>query len=549
MAEIKHILSLMRKRQKKFLKYLRRLARALAQFPPHRVALIFAPRPTRRVVRNVTKFEIGGNITRSFILALPQVHVESINIKAIVGGVVIIIVVVNVATSMTPNPGKNALPAFVHGDPYHLDMVIAPFRAVNPSDKACGKFAQDFSDRLAGAVTNSDLQRVLIWLPEQVTGALAQDGKDGVRIDQFAEVRQVDALFYGEIECDAQKATVRPRMIVPALFYRGAPEMEGFYNFDDMIRPLAVEMGNDALEHAAYEQAERISLFIDIGRGLRLMMNNSIEELKQATVLFQRLAQAGNITDRHGLAMLQYLAGKAQLTAAADECNQVDQTLLRQAEDSFSRALLHEPEFALALVNLGHVSINQARILMENDADGMNIMLNKSLSRFERALNAQVQPADGLAIAMAKLGEAQAWVALHDADPMSNESRQLLAQATETLNDLIAEFDHAGAAKEIQAVMATAYTLMGDLQRAGFNDERALSSYSKVAFLTENRRLKAAVAQSMAELYTVRGDACAAALQYQMAAQTSCLADGHQFAAQAERMQFYCQQNNDAQTR
>lgn len=548
MAEIKQTLSLLSKRKKALRSEFRRLARALARLLPYRVAFVLAPRPTRRTTRNVTKFEIGGNLIRSVILA-PNVQVDGKFIRTIAGGVVITIVIISVVNSTTPNTGKTPLPAFVRGDPYHLDVVIAPFRAANSSDKACEKFAQDFTDRLARTVNNTDSQNVSIWLPEQVAGVFDQNVAEGKRANQFAEANLVDVLFYGDIECDAQKAAVRPHVVAPALFYEGAPELARLYNFDDITNPLQVELTNNSLEQIVRKQATRIATLIEMGRGFRLLAARSENGLRQAAVLFQHLAKAGIVADRHGLAMLQYLAGKALLVSAVDECNVVDPDLLQQAENSFSQALLHEPEFALALANLGNVSVYQARALPDGNTAEIEAMLNKGLSRYQRALDARVQPDDDLATTIAMIGKAQVGIALHDIDPASSERRQMLTVATDQLQEAIRKFDRAGIGNEIKTTVALAYALLGDLNRAGSNDGYALSSYGKAASLTVDRRLQATVAQSTAELYTVRGDACASARQYQIAAQSTCLAASRKFAMQAERMQYFCQQTNDAQMR
>ncbi len=547
MAEINRALALLRKQKNTLHKEIRRLVRMLMRLLPRRLALSFEPRAPRRSNGRITKFEIGGNVTRSIIF-LPNVHLDGIDTRAIVGGIVIVVVVISVATSTTPNSGKIALQPFVRGDAYHLDAVIAPFHTTDPANKACSKFAQDFGDRLGYAVGNNDPQNVTIWMPEQMAGVFPQAGKAGADIRQFAEEHQIDLLFFGEIECNGQIAMVRPQIMASNPFYRGAPEMAEFYGFDDMTSPLVVEFGNNSLEQVVRAQAARISTLIDMGRGFRLLATNSIDELKQAAVLFQELAAAGNVTDRHGLAMLQYLTGKSQLASALDTCNTIDQDLLQQAENSFSKALRHEPEFALALAHLGNVSVYRAQNLPPNNIDQIQAALSKGLSRYQRALDARVQPADDLAAALANIGIAQAKIVLHDLIPAGNESRLLLVDAVKRLNDVI--HNSAGdAGKEIKAAVALAYALLGDVQRAGFNDERALASYGKVASLTEDRHLQMAVAQSMAELHTVRGDACMAAQQYLIAAQNACQADSRKFAMQAERMQFYCQQANDTQAR
>jgi hypothetical protein len=548
MAEFKHTLSQLRTAKKVVRGEIRRLVRALTCLLPYRLALILAPRPARRT-RGVTKFEIGGNITRSFIL-LPQVHVDGSNVKVIVAGfVVIVIVVVNVVTTTSPNAGATLLRPFARGDSYHLDVVVAPFRIVNPSDKACEKLAQDFTDRMSRAVVNSDAQRVAIWMPEQVAGALAQASKEGMDLTQFVDDRQVDVLFHGDIECDDQKATVRPHVIAPALFYRGTPEMIGFYNFDDLTRPLQVVLGDNTLEQAALEAAGHVSTLVDMGRGIRLIAASAPDELREASALFAQLINAGSVSDRRGLALLHYLAGKAALASAAIDCNPVDPGLLQQAENSFSTALLHEPEFALAQAQLGNIALRQARALSESSTSDITVLLTKSLSRFQRALDARVQPASQLAVTIALVGQAQAQIALHDLIATSGSDKSLLTAASAQLSEVIRIFDTAGTAPEMQATVAVAYALMGDLQRAGFNDDRALAFYGRVAFLTDDRRLKTAAAQSMAELYTVHANACAAAQKYLMAAQTACEADSETFAKQAEQMQFYCQQTNDARTR
>lgn len=549
MAEIKDTLSLLRTIKKAVCRAVRRLAQAWAHLLPHRVALILSPRPVRRSTRSITKFEVGGNITRSFVF-LPQVHVDGSNFKVIATGVVVIVVVVaNVMTTTSPNPGTTVLHPFTHGDPYHLDVVIAHFNTVDPSDKACEKYAQDFTNRLSRAVANITAQDVSMWIPEQVTNSFTQASKDGTDLEQFVAERQIDVLLYGDVECNDQKASLRPHVIAPALFYQGAPEMAGFYNFDDMTRPLRAATGDNSSEQAARQMASHVSTLIDMGRGIRLIATNAPDELREASALFAQLANAGGVSDRRGLAMLHYLAGKAQIASATLACNSVDPMLLQEAESSFTTALLHEPEFALAQAQLGNVALRQARTLPENAMGDITALLNKSLSRFQRALDARVQPAGQLAVAVALVGQAQAQIALHDLITTNSADRSLLTEASAHLHDVIRLFDTAGAAPEMQATVAVAYALQGDLHRTGLNDDQALGSYGKVATLTEDRRLKSAVAQSMAELYTVHADACAAAQQYLIAAQNACEPDSNAFAKQAEQMQFYCQQTNDGRAR
>lgn len=546
MAQIKHTHSFLRTIRKVLRGEIRRLARILSRMLPHRLTLVLLPRPSRRS-RNVTKFEVGGNVTRSVVF-LPQVHVDG-SIKAIVvGGIVIVVVVVQVATTTSPNAGTTALTPFAQGDAYHLDVVVAPFRAANATDKACEKVAQAFTDRFSRTVAYSNAHNVAVWLPAQVAGVFAQVGRDGLDVNQFVAERQIDVLFYGDLTCVDQKATVRPHVVAPALF-NGVPELAGFYTFDDMTRPLQITVGDNTLEQTAREAAAHISTLIDLGRGIRLLGTSMSDELREASVLFAQLANADGVSDRRGLAMLHYLAGNAKLAGATVACSPVDASLLQDAENSFSTALQHEPEFALAQAQLGNVALRQARVLPEGNTREIAALLNKGLSRFQRALDARMQPASQLAVAIVLVGQAQAQIALHDLVAMNNTGQSLLIDANVHLNEIIRMSEDTRATPEMRATVAIAYALLGDLQRAGFNDDRALVSYGKVASLTEDRRLKTAVAQSMAELYTVHANACAAAEQYLIAAQNACAIDSNTFARQAEQMQFYCQQSNDAKAR
>jgi len=460
-----------------------------------------------------------------------------------------VIVIISVITTTT-SP-KNSLPQFESGKPHILDVVIAPLQVASSAGQICTKLAWDYNEHLAGVLANDKTQGAEIWSPQQVNITLPKGEQNDLYIQRYAIEHQADLVLYGNITCAGQSAVINPKIYANATFYAGAPEIKGFYSFDDMVDQLSVKLENGAIEQAAGEQAARAATLINVGRGINLYESASKSELKQASDLFLQLAEASNMNDRHGLAMLWYLAGKSQLKSVPDECNQPDISRLKQAEISFQAALQHEPQFALAYAYLGTISLNEALVIKGGQAKELaeiQALLYKSLARFEHVHNALIHPGNGLADVIAEIGEAQAKITLHDLNPANTESTLLLHEAVTILNQVIkGNYTSINESKEMNILIAHAYALLGDVQRAMMNDDMALSSYTKALMWDEGSRLKPAIDISLAELYTDRGDACTAERFYQDAAQTQCPADKRLFDLQAQQMQFFCQLSNDSQ--
>ena len=525
--------------------------RALTRRRLFDATLLFAPRSAKRGNPSVIKFEVGGSITRSIILALPNVHVDGINPRFVVGGIVIAVVLISVATSTTPQGGTSASQRFEYGDPFRLDVLVAPFHVVEKDNLECTQFAQKFSARLAEMVAIQTAQETIVWTPLQVYDTYRPEGEDGAYAQRYAAERKVDVVVHGTIACNDQVVNVRPQIYAADSFFAEAPEMVGFYHFDDLINQLNVKLDNAALEQAATRQAMRAATLISIGRGFGLYAGETRGDYLKAAELFNKIAETGDVTDRHGLAMLLYMAGKAHLAAVMDDCNEPDLEELKQASISFREALRQEPEFALAYAYLGNISHYEAAanvIGQTQSAYPDHTQFSKSMAYFQRAKSALVQPPNGLAKAIAAIGEAQIRISTHDINPAGNVARTLLSEAVDILVDVIKTYEPASvASKEMKSMLARAYGLLGDLQHAQFKDDLALSSYSVASVLAQEISLKTALALSMAELYTVRSDACMAAKHYQAASQTSCLKDKREFSLQAQQMQLFCQHINDTQ--
>lgn len=549
MAAFKRSNSQLRKQTKVIHKVIRRVLHVLVRYPIFRAVVAYAPHTSKRNVRNSVKFDVGGSITHSTIFAIPSIHLEGFSWRTLGPILVIVIVIISVITTTT-SP-KNPLPPFESGKPHILDVVIAPLQVTGNAGQTCTKFAGEYNERLAGILANNKTQGAEIWSPQQVNVTLPQGEQSDSYIQRYAIEYQADLVLYGNISCAGQSAVINPEIYANATFYAGAPEIKGFYNFDDMVDQLSVKMENGAIELVASEQAARAVTLINVGRGFNLYESASKLALKQASDLFLQLAQASNINDRHGLAMLWYMAGKSQLKSVPDECNEPDISQLKQAEISFQTALQHEPQFALAYAYLGTISLKEAQVIKGDQAKVLaeiQVLLNKSIARFERAHNALIHPSNGLANVIAGIGEAQTNLALHDLNPASPESRMLLHDAVTILNQVIKENNAiTDGSKEMNTLIAHAYALLGDIQRAMMNDDLALSSYIKALKWDEGSRQKPPIDISLAELYTAQGDACTAERFYQDAAQTQCLADKRVFALQAQQMQFYCQMFSDSQ--
>jgi tetratricopeptide (TPR) repeat protein len=549
MTVFKRSSSRLRKQTKVIHKVVRRVLHMLVRYPGFSAIVAYAPRTPKRNARNSVKFEVGGSITRSIIFAIPSMHIEGFDLRTIGSILVVVIVIVTVITTTT-SP-KNPLPQFESGKPHIMDVVIAPLQVASNAGQTCTKFAWDYNERLAGVLANDKTQGTEIWSPQQVNVTLPKGEQNDLYIQRYAIEHQADLVLYGSISCSGQSAIINPKIYANATFYAGAPEIKDFYSCDDMVNQLSVKMENGAIEQAASDQAARAATFIKVGRGFNLYESASISDLKQASDLFMQLAQASNMNDRHGLAMLWYMAGKSQLKSVPDECNQPDISRLKQAEISFQAALQHEPQFALAYAYLGTISLNEALVIKGDQAKELaeiRALLNKSLAHLEHAHNALIHPDNGLANVIAEIGEAQAKITLHDLNPANIESNLLLQEAVTILNQVIKENTASiDESKEMNVLIAHAYAILGDVQRAMMNDDLALSSYTKALMWGEGSRLKPVIDISLAELYTDRGDACTAKRFYQDATQTQCPADKRVFTLQAQQMQFFCQRFNDSQ--
>jgi hypothetical protein len=549
MAKNNNNLSQLRRQKLVVRNEIRRMLQVILRRMPCGLMVVTSPRTKKRSARNNFRFEVAGNVTRSIILAWPGINFGGLKTK-LAGGLVIVITVVTVFSGLSPSGTKNTLQPFAQGDPYKLNVVVAPYRLAGTTDQACEWFATNLANRIAEKLNRAAPSDTAVWLPQQINADLTQQLQNETKIEAFARERKVDLVLMGDVVCDKQEAIIRPSVFAAPSFFAGTPEMNGFYNFDDVAQQVNVRLNNSALEQNAAQQSVRATALIDIGRGFRQKAADTQEDMKKASALFMQLAQSGSLADRRGQSMLWYMSGQSLLAQAMDECNKLDAQRLNEAENSFQMSLQHEPELAMAFVSLGNISLYRMQLQQDDRGNQLQRLSDTSLARFARAQQALVQPANGLAVALAAMGEAQARIARYDTDPASTAGKAMLERAIDGLYEVIQWADaNTGSGREAQSIAARAYALLGDVQHAQLQDEWALSSYSKASWLSPDRRLKTSVALSLAELYTARGDACSAAEQFQVAAETPCELDKRNFAFQAREMQYFCQQKNDMNRR
>ena len=464
---------------------------------------------------------------------------------AVIAGAIAVIQSVNLTS---------AAPRFSAGSPYVLDMVVMPFRAASPNDPACRALAAELPVELAASIqrqfeSNASgggaTSSVKVWSPGQ-TGIQAEttDAAYAAQAKHLVANQGADIVLYATVFCNDAQLTVVPRFDLAPTYLRDAPEYQGTYDLgafsSDILQP------NDTVASTVIrrELANRAASLAMLVQGLAHLARHTYASYLDASAAFGQIALLNPPPDNQTLAVAHIFAGNASLQAATGDCsNSLNSDLLEQAASHYQAALSFEPQAALAYLGLGNVMNLRAFYESGANAQAAHRYLDMAEAFFASALSAGIKPSAVILDNKVRYGQAQAHIIRREFTSNQAESAALLDRAEAAITELLDDY-RAGKIRSPSApsLAAYAYLMMGNIHLARENYEAALFNLLSAAKLAQDAETKSLIAAKTAVVQNQINDFCAAAVQYQIAADnTRCEDDRLNYTLLARDYQIECE--------
>jgi len=448
----------------------------------------------------------------------------------------------------------SAAPRFSAGSPYVLDLVVMPFRAAAPNDPACRALAAELPVELTASIqrqfeSNASgegaTSSVKVWSPGQ-TGIQAEttDAAYAAQAKHLVANQGADIVLYATVFCNDAQLTVVPRFDLAPTYLRDAPEYQGTYDLgafsSDIMQP------NDTVASTVIrrELANRAASLAMLVQGLAHLARQTYASYLDASAAFGQIALLNPPPDNQTLAVAHIFAGNASLQAATGDCsNSLNSDLLEQAAGHYQAALSFEPQAALAYLGLGNVMNLRAFYESGANAQAAHRYLDMAEAFFASALSAGVKPSAVILDNKVRYGQAQAHIIRREFTSNQAESAALLDRAEAAITELLDDY-RAGKIRSPSApsLAAYAYLMMGNIHLARENYEAALFNLLSAAKLAQDAETKSLIAAKTAVVQNQINDFCAAAVQYQIAADnTRCEDDRLNYTLLARDYQIECE--------
>ncbi len=464
---------------------------------------------------------------------------------AVIAGAIAVIQSVNLTS---------AAPRFSAGSPYVLDMVVMPFRAASPNDPACRALAAELPVELAASIqrqfesnesSGGATSSVKVWSPGQ-TGIQAEttDAAYAAQAKHLVANQGADIVLYATVFCNDAQLTVVPRFDLAPTYLRDAPEYQGTYDLgafsSDILQP------NDTVASTVIrrELANRAASLAMLVQGLAHLARHTYASYLDASAAFGQIALLNPPPDNQTLAVAHIFAGNASLQAATGDCgNSLNSDLLEQAAGHYQAALSFEPQAALAYLGLGNVMNLRAFYESGANAQAAHRYLDMAEAFFASALSAGVKPSAVILDNKVRYGQAQAHIIRREFTNNQAEIAALLDRAEAAITALLDDY-RAGKIRSPSApsLAAYAYLMMGNIHLARENYEAALFNLISAAKLAQDAETRSLIAAKTAVVQNQINDFCAAAVQYQIAADnTRCEDDRLNYTLFARDYQIECE--------
>ena len=503
---------------------------------------------------------VRNSANRSILVAARNIYVQA---PAIVIPVLILfaiaVIVGSAAVLSSISQSSPGAPKFSVGSPYVLDLVVMPFRAATPDDPGCRTLASELPNDLTDAIekhlSNSQADGVAssikVWSPSQ-TGMRAEATANAYaeQAERLVGNQGADIALYATVYCDGSQLTVVPRFDIAPTYFRDAPEYQGTYelgSFSSAIRQPSDKVASTEIRRELVSRATAMAILI---QGFEYYARHTYTNYLRAIEVFNQIISQTPPPNSQIMAIAHVFAGNASLRAAIGDCgDSLNSDQLDLASVHYQTALTFEPQMALAYLGLGNVMNQRAFYESGTEVSVVREYLRKGEAFMANALLATMQPSAANIAGKVLYGRAQARIIEREFVESATESELLLAEAEALVGELLRMYS-AGEIKGTgaQSLAAYAYVMMGNIQMQRFNNEAALADLKEAAALATDARLKSLIALRTAEVQNNLGDLCAAAAEYQIAADnTRCEDDKLDYAMLTRDYQIQCEMVSSGQ--
>ncbi|MGQ9813782.1 MAG: tetratricopeptide repeat protein, partial [Candidatus Roseilinea sp.] len=464
-------------------------------------------------------------------------------IAAIVGSIAII-------TSV--NRSSFTTPRFSAGSPYVLDLVVMPFRAESTNDPTCRTLAAELPAQLTESIQKqlagnaTDIRsNIKVWSPTQTDiQAGTTDIAYAAQARDLIANRGADIVLRATVQCDDSQLTVTPQFDIAPAYLQNAPEYQGTHDLgvfsSDILQPNDM-VASPMIRRELANRAVSLAMLV---QGLAHLARQTPAGYIEASAVFDQITLLNPPPDNQTLAVAHIFAGNSSLRAATGDCgNSLNSDLLEEAIRHYQAALSFEPQAALAYMGLGNAMNLRAFYESGGNAEAAHSYLDMADSFFASALSASVKPSPAILENKVRYGQAQAYIIRREFISDEAESAALLDKAEAAVTEILDEYRAGGMRGPSAASLAAhAYFMMGNIHMARENYEAALFNLLSAAKLAPDGETKSLIAVKTAIVQNQINDFCAAAIQYQIAADnTHCKDDKLNFTLLARDYQIECE--------
>ncbi len=498
---------------------------------------------------------VKNSANHSILVAARNIYLQA---PAVVIPVLVVVAIAMIAGSIavirSVNRSSAAAPRFSAGSPYVLDLVVMPFRAASPNDPACRALAAELPVELTASIQEQlegsesgggATSSIKVWAPDQ-TGIQAEttDAAYAAQAKQLVASRGADIVLYATVFCNESQLTVIPRFDVAPTYLRDAPEYQGTYDLGAFSSGILQPNDTVASTVIRRELANRATSLAMLVQGFAYLARDTYAGYLEASAAFGQIALLNPLPDNQALAVAHVFAGNASLQAAMGDCgNSLNSALLEQATGHYQAALSFEPQTALAYLGLGNVMNLRAFYESGGSAEAAHRYLGMAEDFFASALSASIKPSAVILDNKVRYGLAQAYIIRREFASDEAESAALLDKAEAAITELLDEY-RAGRIRSPSApsLAAYAYLMMGNIHLARENYEAAMFNLISAAKLAPDAETKSLIAVKTAVAQNQINDFCAAAVEYQIAADnTRCEDDKLNYTLLARDYQIECE--------
>ena len=492
---------------------------------------------------------IGGSVNKSIVIAARDVVLQpgvgvGLGVTLVAGLGFLMIALAGLGAIQL----NNKMARFVQGDDLKLDLVILPLEPAGTND-VCAQRGEDISNQIATSVSRqlqlSELNDVstgiLVWGPAQVERLQVAAGQSYEQaVEAFALAKQADIVLYGSVQCDAQTITVYSHFYLAASDDKEMLNLLGAYDFDPLTSNISERYDRVAAARIDTFLSDRAYIVVLLSQAFQYYNHHTQEDYLKAAELLERADKLS--AGAPLLAMVQVFIGNAYTRAATDDCsNRIDGALLTAAVEHYTQAIQFDPQSARAYLGLG-IAMNSFA-LRETDLWQAQQYVNMARDYLTMAHRNLSYPLNKVLEWYIRFADVQSRLIEHDITADPQVQVLLLREADNQAHQFIEQYEQHGAANKLQLMVAAyAYAVVGQIQEYYANTSAALAFYQESQRIAQTGvgQLKVQMGLAVARIQMERGDACAAAAQYESVKHAVCESDARDVEQRLKESQVEC---------